>query len=200
MSLPNPSMNFTPFDPLPASDLNDIVENVEALAAGTGLDDSSIVKAKLEKPHKSGLLFSLDAGTVFSNTQITCAYDSVYSGEYGLVATTGASSKITVARDGLYQITMHFKCIDVAATTFITWLYINRGGSTVAVQRRIAQAVPVGEGWTFGFTIPLLAGDYVYQQIYNGGGATRFGTVNAGGSSAEIARIMGMSMMMSEIR
>lgn len=40
-------MSFTPFDPLPASDLNDIVENVEALADGTGLDDTSVISAKL---------------------------------------------------------------------------------------------------------------------------------------------------------
>lgn len=31
MPLPNPGMSFTPFDPLPASDLNDMVENIEAL-------------------------------------------------------------------------------------------------------------------------------------------------------------------------
>lgn len=35
MPLPNPSMSFTPFDPLPASDLNDIVENIEALQDGS---------------------------------------------------------------------------------------------------------------------------------------------------------------------
>jgi hypothetical protein len=43
MALPNLGMVFTPFDPLPASDLNDIVENVEALAAGTGLNDDAII-------------------------------------------------------------------------------------------------------------------------------------------------------------
>lgn len=31
MALPNPSMNFTPFDTLPASDLNKIVANIEYL-------------------------------------------------------------------------------------------------------------------------------------------------------------------------
>ena len=31
MALPNPGMVFTPFDPLPASDLNDIVENIESI-------------------------------------------------------------------------------------------------------------------------------------------------------------------------
>jgi hypothetical protein len=40
-------MSFTPFDPLPASDLNDMVENIEALAAGTGLDNSAVIGAKI---------------------------------------------------------------------------------------------------------------------------------------------------------
>lgn len=164
------------------------------------INDENVTKAKLEKPHRSGLLFSSDAGIVFGASQITSPYDAVYSGEYGLTATTGASSKITVARDGLYQITMHFKCIDVSAAGFITWLYVNRGGSVIATLRRVQQAIPVGEGWTWTFQVPLLAGDFVYQQIYNTAGATRFGAANVGGSSTELNRIIGMSMMMTEIR
>ncbi len=50
MSLPVPTMVFTPFDPLPASDLNDIVENVEALAAGTGLNDGAVTAEKIKTP------------------------------------------------------------------------------------------------------------------------------------------------------
>lgn len=42
MPLPNPGMSFTPFDQLPASALNDFVENIESLATGDGLDDGSI--------------------------------------------------------------------------------------------------------------------------------------------------------------
>lgn len=42
MPLPNPGMNFTPFTPLPANDLNDMVENIESLADGTGIDNGSI--------------------------------------------------------------------------------------------------------------------------------------------------------------
>ena len=48
MALPNPGMVFTAFDPLPAASLNDIVENVEALAAGTGLNDSIITASKID--------------------------------------------------------------------------------------------------------------------------------------------------------
>lgn len=153
----------------------------------------------LDRPHVSGLLFNLDNGTVFSNTQITCAYDTVYSGEYGLTATTGASSKITVARDGIYQITMHFKCIDVISNPFITWLYHDRGGTTCAL-RRVDQTIGVGQGWTWSFTLPLLADDFIYQQVYSGSGATRFGNVNTATQGSETARIIGMSLMVTEIR
>jgi len=153
----------------------------------------------LDRPHVSGLLFNLDSGTVFGNVQATCAYNTVYSGEYGLTATTGASSKITVARDGVYQINMHFKCIDVSASAFITWLYHNRGGTVNAI-RRPDQAISVGLGDTWSFTIPLLAGDFIYQQVYNGGGNTRFGHANAATQASETVRIMGMSLMVTEIR
>lgn len=48
MPLPNPGMSFSALDPLPAASLNDIVENVEALADGSGLDDDAIVASKID--------------------------------------------------------------------------------------------------------------------------------------------------------
>lgn len=47
MSLPNPNMDFEAFDTLPASQLDDLVENIEALADGSGLADNSVVSSKL---------------------------------------------------------------------------------------------------------------------------------------------------------
>lgn len=41
-NLPNPSMAFTPFDILLAEELNDLVENIEALATGSGIGDGAI--------------------------------------------------------------------------------------------------------------------------------------------------------------
>lgn len=64
MPLPNPGMNFTPFDPLPASDLNDIVENVEALADGSGLDANSVGASNLAP----------DA-ILFGSAEITSSFD-----------------------------------------------------------------------------------------------------------------------------
>jgi len=42
MSLPNPDLEFIPYDPLSAGQLNDIVENVESLAGGTGFNDDAV--------------------------------------------------------------------------------------------------------------------------------------------------------------
>lgn len=39
MPLPNPGMDFDPFDPLTAVSLDDLVENIEALADGNGVND-----------------------------------------------------------------------------------------------------------------------------------------------------------------
>jgi len=41
-NLPNPNMAFTPFDILLAAELNDFVENIEALATGAGIGDGSV--------------------------------------------------------------------------------------------------------------------------------------------------------------
>ena len=47
MSLPNPSMSFSPFAILTAAEMNDLVENDQALAAGTGLNDGAVTGTKL---------------------------------------------------------------------------------------------------------------------------------------------------------
>lgn len=76
MSLPNPSMSFTPLDPLPASDLNDMVENIEALAAGTGLNDGVITEAKMANGflHGSdGYIDATDTWTYASASSFTIA-------------------------------------------------------------------------------------------------------------------------------
>lgn len=47
MPLPNPGQSFTAFDPLTAAELNDTVENIEALADGSGLDNLAVTTAKI---------------------------------------------------------------------------------------------------------------------------------------------------------
>lgn len=47
-NLPNQGMNFNPFDPLPASQLNDIVENIESVADGTGIGDGAVKSSNID--------------------------------------------------------------------------------------------------------------------------------------------------------
>lgn len=42
MPLPNPGMDFVPFDVLTAEEMDDLVENIESLADGTGFDAGAI--------------------------------------------------------------------------------------------------------------------------------------------------------------
>ena len=48
MSLPYPSMVFVPLDILTAEEMNQIVGNIESLAAGTGLNDGAITSDKID--------------------------------------------------------------------------------------------------------------------------------------------------------
>jgi len=42
-NLPNPAMSFSPFAILTAEEVNNLVENIESLATGTGIGDSSVI-------------------------------------------------------------------------------------------------------------------------------------------------------------
>lgn len=72
MSLPNPGMSFDPFDTLPASAMNDIVENIEALADGSGLNDDAIEFSKL-------------LATIFSDTLQTVANSGTAGGTWSYI-------------------------------------------------------------------------------------------------------------------
>lgn len=100
MSLPVPTMVFTPFDPLPASDLNDIVENVEALAAGTGLNDASVTAEKLAN------------GTTIASTKKTSNF---IKSSTTIEEVTGFATTFTVPTGGAnYKITLYVGSVDAA--------------------------------------------------------------------------------------
>lgn len=109
MSLPNPGMSFTPFDPLPAADLNDIVENIEALAAGTGLNDDAVTAPKIVGIDKSNLTtdsnpykFSAycSSGKTITNTSLIVDLQT----ELFDTNNNFSSSRYTAPVSGFYQI------------------------------------------------------------------------------------------------
>lgn len=93
MPLPNPGMSFTPFDPLPASDLTDLVENIEALADGSGLADGAVTGAKLSTSAiKIGYA---ERTTVFTTTTANAFVDVTSLSVEVTVPSGGRDVKIT---------------------------------------------------------------------------------------------------------
>lgn len=164
-----------------------------------GFAANSILKAGLEKPHYNCLYFSNNAGMVFSNTQTTAPYNtSDTTNGFGITADTTAHT-LTTTREGLYSIHARFSCVDVTATAFITWIYINIGGTLYGFRRPDQSlAVSLTDSWTFHIYLP--SGAIIHQEVYNGGGSTRFGTANDGGTGPDVQRRLATSLTVTEIR
>lgn len=95
-------MAFTPFDPLPASDLNKIIANQQALAGGTGLDSNSVVTANIAD------------GTIDEAQLATAASWWTEIGKTTLAASATAFSVTFVAKKFLY---VKLKNIALGGTT-----------------------------------------------------------------------------------
>jgi hypothetical protein len=74
MQLPNPGMDFTPFDTLPAASLDDLVENIEALATypierrqGGTTGDNSWATPGTSNTDTTGKDLSLQTGVINSS-------------------------------------------------------------------------------------------------------------------------------------
>ena len=86
MALPNPSMSFTPFDILTAAEMNDLVENIEALAAGTAFAANAILNAAIANDAvASRNIDYVDFPSVIANTTTA---QTLVSGAFGTVIFT----------------------------------------------------------------------------------------------------------------
>lgn len=82
MPLPNQGMDFTPFDTLPAADLDKLVENIESLEDGSGFDlGNNVIPAK-----------ALSASAItLGHAQITSNYNT------GGIVTNDSIDGLTIA-------------------------------------------------------------------------------------------------------
>jgi hypothetical protein len=102
MALPNPGMDFDPLDTLTAAELDDIVENVEALSAGTGLVTSAVTADKIATnsnvlAYVEGLTSgqSTTSGSYVDATAITVTFTTPASCTRVLLRASGPSSNDT---------------------------------------------------------------------------------------------------------
>lgn len=101
MALPNPGMDFTAFDTLPAASLDDMVENIEALADGSGLDDKAIATAKLD-----------DGYSLLGYTERTSSFTSTTAGS--MVDVT--SLTVTFTTDGTQRVELMARIANLSST------------------------------------------------------------------------------------
>lgn len=105
MALPNPSMSFTPFDILTAVELNNIVENVEALADGststiTGLLTTAYGDGSITRPKTDWSTFSNNIKSA-TNTSTPTLTNSSQD-----LASSGASISFTLSGTGYAFVTV----------------------------------------------------------------------------------------------
>lgn len=69
MALPNPGMDAVPFTPLTAEFLDDMIENIESLSDGTGLENNTITANKVDFTTLATVYFKArPTGSVTVNT------------------------------------------------------------------------------------------------------------------------------------
>lgn len=129
MPLPNPGMSFTPFDPLPASDLNDIVENIEALQnwsaytaatlPGSLLQNSTVTASKLATGAASATVATSQATT---------------SSTYADLATVGPSVTVVIGVNGMALVIPRLEGVASGAPAGQGWrsAVVVSGANTIA--------------------------------------------------------------------
>ena len=159
MSLPNVVPPFVPFDPLPAASLNDMEENIEALAAGTGLDDGAVTPSKL----------ATGAATAYVATSATTA-----SGPYTDLTTAGPAVTATIGANGIAQVTVSSHSYHSGANDTLQGFAVS-GATTVAADDKYSKVSSATSGSTASSTFlvtGLTAGSNTFTCKYRVGGGT----------------------------
>lgn len=123
MSLPNPGMDFDPLDVLPAASLDDLVENIEALAAGSGLDNSAVTSDKIATNSHILAYVETSAGQSFATAGPTDATSMTVT-----FTTPASCTKILLRAEAT---------VSSDSATATTTVYITNGANTDQVHRDI---------------------------------------------------------------
>lgn len=175
MGLPNPGMDFTAFDTLPAASLDELVENIEALQDGTAFDSSTSLPANtLSNPYKFHAYRS-GAWTMTTNVQTIVPLNAELFDTNSNFNTS--TYQYTVPMTGFYYFNGSVRMATISAAGVGS--YIVKNGSIA-----IAGHSGVPTGYTGGFSTAMLvsglvsctAGDLIEMQYY---GAAHTGDAGA---------------------
>lgn len=167
MSLPNPSMDFTPFDTLTAAELDDIVENVEALSAGTGLVTSAVAADKVATDSQILTYVETTTGQSFATTgpvdatTMTVTFTTPASCTKILLRAEATISSDTSGAGNTLYITNAANTIQVKRTLITGQANVN-ALQHITVSRRIT--VTASTSYTFKIRIGNSAGTTVLNQ------------------------------------
>lgn len=166
MPLPNPGMTFTPFDVLPASDLNDIVENIEALQDGSSAAVTTNISKNLlttdSNPYKFSVYRNAGANTGSGAFAIIAFDTELFDTNNNFNTGTGI---YTTPVNGFYH--FDFACLAAmsgATQSVVTAIFVN--GNIKAVGSRSLSPSASSLGSSGSKLIQLTAGDTVEVRVF----------------------------------
>lgn len=183
MALPNPSMSFTPFDPLTAAQLNDFVENDQALSNGTAITNMATNVTSISNPYKFSVYLTADQ-TIPDQILTKVTFDTEFfdtNNNFDAVTNHRYTAPVT----GYYQVNSYVIVVSSASTGVAGILALYKNGSEIRRQDMgnpsTSSTATVLAG-TIAELVSLAAGDYIEIYGYldvNSGTARVAGTSTA---------------------
>jgi len=185
MGLPNPDIEFVPITPGTAEDMNNMVENIESLSAGTGFEDGAIdtdtlaeSAVTLEKFDTTtipmGLFYLNSSQNTGSNAFAKVKLDSTaYNRLITFDGTT--NNRVTITEAGIYHIDASVGNVSTANGS-ISAAAIYKNGSRFKQSHVLAVANTSTAGWSsISFDEEFAVNDYIELWFFYSGSAVGIG-------------------------
>lgn len=150
-NLPNPGMSFSPFAILTAEEQNNLVENIESLATGTGIGDGAIGTSDLA--NAAVTKEKIDKATIL-------ALDVLESTDFASPVTAPANTTVDFKSNQTFAVTKANSVVEInilsginagtAASTFINMQIIIDSAGTPITRKIATGSIPQGNsGYPF---------------------------------------------------
>lgn len=126
-NLPNQGMDAVPFTPITAQWGDEIIENIESLADGSGIGDEAVTTAKIN----DGAITSSKLGLSPETAEVTTTQTTT-STSYTDLATSGPAATVTIGSNGLAWVHLSATITNNTTNGFSYMGFAVSGASTVA--------------------------------------------------------------------